>query len=84
MMSQWSEVTICTGAHFSKCKIKDSPDKAAQVTVLKMHKICLGYVFHLGTPDVCLLLTEKCPNSYKRQSNFSCLVSALHRLEICC
>lgn len=32
MMSEWSEVTICIGAHFSKCKIKDSSDEAAQVT----------------------------------------------------
>jgi len=58
-------------------------------TMLQTHQACPDHVFHLGTSELCLLLTWQWPNFCKRQKNFPCdFVSALHglvqKLELCC
>lgn len=58
MMSEWSEVTLCIGVHFSKCKIKDS-DAAGQVTQFCNCTRYIWIMFSTLRPQTCVCCSHK-------------------------
>lgn len=70
MISEWSEVTIWMGAHFSKCKIKDSSDEAAEVTQFWNCTRCVWDMFSTLGPQNCVCVHTKMSKFLQKVNKF--------------